>query len=139
MFSGSRRVLACLCAATAVAYAAELRVCADPNNLPYSNQRGQGFENELARLAAHDLGRAVRFVWAPQHGRYLKNTLMAGRCDVVMGLPSGIRPRRHHAPVLPFQLRIRLAPRRGTGDPLLRRPGAQSGAHRRAPDAGRSR
>ena len=77
-------VLGCGC----IARAADLRVCADPNNLPFSNERGQGFENELARLAAHDLGLGLQYVWWPQHGRYLKNTLFAGRCDVVIGVPS---------------------------------------------------
>lgn len=68
-----------------------LRICADPNNLPYSNIREQGFENRLARLAARGLGRAVRYVWAPQRGDYLRNTIQAGRCDVVMGIPSAVR------------------------------------------------
>jgi quinoprotein dehydrogenase-associated probable ABC transporter substrate-binding protein len=87
MYSASRLGVLLVCAGTMLP-AAELRVCADPNNLPYSNQRGEGFENELARLAARDLGRTVRFVWATQRERYLRN-LTGGRCDVVMGLPAG--------------------------------------------------
>ncbi len=70
------------------ARADDLRVCADPGNLPYSNSDGSGFENEIAKLAAKDLGRSVQFVWAPERGDYLRKTLNAGVCDVVMSLPS---------------------------------------------------
>jgi mxaJ protein len=68
----------------------DLRVCSDPNNLPYSNSREQGFENGLARLVARDLGRTVRYVWVPQRGDYFRKTLLANRCDLVMGMPSAI-------------------------------------------------
>jgi mxaJ protein len=64
-----------------------LRVCADPNNLPFSNRREQGFENKLARLIADDLGRSVSYTWAPQRRGFLRNTLNANACDVVMGVP----------------------------------------------------
>ena len=84
----ARYSMAATLAASTMASAANLRVCADPNNLPFSNERGQGFENELARLAAHDLGLGVQFVWWPQHGRYLKKTLFGGLCDVVIGVPA---------------------------------------------------
>jgi quinoprotein dehydrogenase-associated probable ABC transporter substrate-binding protein len=66
----------------------ELRVCADPNNLPFSNQQGEGFENALARLVARDLGRSVTYTWWPQRRGFIRNTLRAGRCDVVMGIPA---------------------------------------------------
>jgi mxaJ protein len=65
-----------------------LGVCADPNNLPFSNNRGEGFENKLAQLVAHDLGRTVRYTWFPQRRGFVRNTLRAGRCDVIMGVPS---------------------------------------------------
>jgi mxaJ protein len=65
-----------------------LRVCADPNNLPFSNRAGQGFENALARLVARDLHRTVHYTWWPQRRGFIRNTLRAGTCDVVMGLPS---------------------------------------------------
>jgi mxaJ protein len=71
-------------------YGAELRVCADPNNMPYSNAQGRGFENELAQMIARDFGRTLVYHWAPQRGRYLKNGLNAGRCDVVLGAVSGM-------------------------------------------------
>jgi quinoprotein dehydrogenase-associated probable ABC transporter substrate-binding protein len=66
-----------------------LRVCADPNNLPFTNRAEQGFENKLARLLARDLGRPVEYTWWPQRRGFIRNTLKAGRCDVVMGLPAG--------------------------------------------------
>jgi quinoprotein dehydrogenase-associated probable ABC transporter substrate-binding protein len=69
--------------------ARELRVCADPNNLPFSNQREEGFENRLADLIARDLGATVKYTWRPQRRGFIRNTLGAGLCDVIMGMPSG--------------------------------------------------
>lgn len=66
-----------------------LRVCADPNNLPYSNAAGEGFENRLAQLLAQSMGREVEYTWWAQRRGFIRNTLKAGRCDVVMGLPIG--------------------------------------------------
>jgi mxaJ protein len=68
----------------------ELRVCADPNNLPYSNRRLEGFENRLAEMVARDLHATVRYTWWPQHRGFIRNTLKAGTCDVLMGLPSSV-------------------------------------------------
>jgi mxaJ protein len=65
-----------------------LRVCADPNNLPFSNRRGQGFENRLATLVGRELGARVVYTWWPQRRGFIRSTLDAGRCDVVMGVPS---------------------------------------------------
>ena len=67
-----------------------LRVCSDPNNLPFSNDRLEGFENRIAALAARDLGMRVEYTWWAQRRGFLRNTLNAGICDVVVGLPSGI-------------------------------------------------
>jgi mxaJ protein len=72
------------------AAAPPLRVCADPNNLPFTNQRGEGFENRIAELLARDLHTHVEYTWWAQRRGFLRNTLNAGRCDVVIGLPSGI-------------------------------------------------
>jgi mxaJ protein len=66
----------------------ELRVCADPNNLPFSNSRQEGFENKLADLIAKDLKAKVRYTWWAQRRGFIRNTLNAGKCDVVMGVPS---------------------------------------------------
>ena len=67
----------------------ELRVCADPNNLPFSNAREQGLENELAHLVACDLGRSLHYnIWWAQRRGFLRNTLKAGLGDVVLGVPA---------------------------------------------------
>jgi mxaJ protein len=67
-----------------------LRVCADPNNLPFSNQRREGMENRLAELIAREMNTRVSYVWWAQRRGFLRNTLDAGRCDVVMGVPSNL-------------------------------------------------
>lgn len=67
----------------------ELRVCADPNSLPFSNEKGEGFENRLAGMIAADLGVPVSYVWWPQTIGFVRNTLGARRCDIVMGTASG--------------------------------------------------
>jgi mxaJ protein len=67
-----------------------LRVCADPNNLPFTNRREEGFENRIAELLADDLGARVEYVWWAQRRGFLRNTLNAGTCDVVMGLPTSV-------------------------------------------------
>jgi mxaJ protein len=67
-----------------------LRVCADPNNLPFSNARLEGFENKLAALIARDMHADVQYTWWAQRRGFLRNTLKAHQCDVVMGLPTGV-------------------------------------------------
>jgi mxaJ protein len=66
-----------------------LRVCSDPNNLPFSNARGEGFENVLAERLAAALGGRVEYTWWAQRRGFLRNTLNAGVCDVVMGYTLG--------------------------------------------------
>ncbi|MGA0587374.1 substrate-binding domain-containing protein [Dyella sp. KRB-257] len=66
----------------------QLRVCADPNNLPFSNQQQQGFENAIARMAANDLHRRLVYYWWPQRRGFVRKTLKSGHCDVVIGVPS---------------------------------------------------
>lgn len=66
-----------------------LRVCADPNNLPFSNERGEGFENKIAELMAQDLGDRVEYTWWAQRRGFFRNTLRAGTCDIVIGVPAG--------------------------------------------------
>ena len=65
-----------------------LRVCADPNNLPFSNRAKEGFENRLAEMLSADLATTVSYTWWPQRRGFLRNTLDAGECDVVMGVPA---------------------------------------------------
>ncbi len=67
----------------------ELRVCADPNNLPFSNNRREGFENRIAEIIGADLGLPVTYVWFPQVIGFVRNTLGARECDLVMGAVSG--------------------------------------------------
>jgi len=67
-----------------------LRVCADPNNLPYSNDQGQGFENRLAQMVAQDLGRKVEYTWWAQRRGFVRNTVKEGRCDVWPGVASSL-------------------------------------------------
>jgi mxaJ protein len=78
-----------LAGAAGAGASAPLRVCSDPNNLPFSNERGQGFENELADLLARDLGTVAQYTWWAQRRGFIRNTLSAGRCDVVIGFPTG--------------------------------------------------
>jgi mxaJ protein len=68
--------------------ARELKVCADPNNMPFSNERGEGFENRVAALVAADMGATVKFVWAPEWRGFIRKGLNAGLCDVVPGVPA---------------------------------------------------
>ena len=84
---------AALCCASAhaadrPAAGALLRVCADPNNLPFSDAAGQGFENAIARMAADDLHRRLAYTWLPQRRGFVRHTLNAGSCDVIVGVPS---------------------------------------------------
>jgi len=65
-----------------------LRVCADPNNLPYSNDARQGFENKLADLVAKKLHAGLEYYWQPQRRGFVRNTLKANLCDVIMGIPK---------------------------------------------------
>lgn len=67
-----------------------LRVCADPGNLPFSNDRGRGFENQIAELVARELHAKLSYTWRAQRRGFLRNTLNAGLCDVVIGVPLGL-------------------------------------------------
>jgi quinoprotein dehydrogenase-associated probable ABC transporter substrate-binding protein len=66
-----------------------LRVCADPNNLPFSNEKGEGFENKIAELLAMKLDKKLAYVWYPQSTGFVRNTLGAHRCDLIPGFPQG--------------------------------------------------
>jgi quinoprotein dehydrogenase-associated probable ABC transporter substrate-binding protein len=67
----------------------ELRVCADPNNLPFSDEGKDGFENKIAELIGAELGLKVDYVWFPQVIGFVRNTLRAHLCDLVMGTVAG--------------------------------------------------
>lgn len=68
----------------------QLRVCADPDNLPFSSRNEEGFENRIAALVARELNATVRYTWWAHRSGFLRNTLNAGLCDVVMGVPRGL-------------------------------------------------
>src|SRR6516164_7714195 len=67
----------------------ELKVCADPNNLPFSDEKKQGFENKVAELIGAELGLKVDYTWFPQVIGFVRNTLSAHLCDLVMGTVAG--------------------------------------------------
>ena len=67
---------------------ASLKVCADPNNLPFSNQRREGFENRIAELLGTELGEHVEYTWWAQRRGFIRNTLNEGLCDVIIGIPA---------------------------------------------------
>jgi quinoprotein dehydrogenase-associated probable ABC transporter substrate-binding protein len=66
-----------------------LRVCADPRNLPFSNEKGEGFENKLAELFAEKLQKKLDYMYFPQATGFVRMTLGSHRCDVIMGFPQG--------------------------------------------------
>jgi len=97
--TGPRAVVALIllaAVATPVGAADTLKVCADPNNLPFSNRAEQGFENKLARIWARESGAEVEYTWFPQRRGFERNTLNAEdaerggyKCDVIIGVPAG--------------------------------------------------
>jgi len=66
-----------------------LRVCADPNNMPFSNRAGEGLENAMARLLARELRAELQYTWLPQRRGFVRNTMGADKCDVMMEVPAG--------------------------------------------------
>jgi mxaJ protein len=89
-------LLAAVSLSTLVAQAAPLRVCADPDYLPFSNRAGEGFENKVAESVARALGETVAYTWENSRGHggfpeFLARTLDAEKCDVVMNVPYGSR------------------------------------------------
>jgi mxaJ protein len=77
-----------LCASPAAAR--ELRVCADPNNLPFSDANGGGFENKVAAIIAREIGADLSYVWWAQRRGFVRNTLKAGLCDLVPGIAASV-------------------------------------------------
>lgn len=75
-----------------------LRVCADPDNLPLSHQNGSGFENRIAQLAAEDLRLPLRYAWLPDRRGFVRKTMGAGLCDVIIGVPAGFERTATTAP-----------------------------------------
>ena len=65
------------------------RACGDPRNLPFSNDKGEGFENKLAELFAAKLGKKLSYTYFPQATGFVRMTLGSYRCDIIMGFPQG--------------------------------------------------
>jgi quinoprotein dehydrogenase-associated probable ABC transporter substrate-binding protein len=80
-----------LCASFVLA-ATPLKVCADPDNLPFSNRKAQGFDNKIAELLARDLSRKLEFVWQRAGRGFVRENLDKGVCDVLVGVPAQFRP-----------------------------------------------
>jgi mxaJ protein len=85
-----KALLLALALSSAGAPQRELRVCADPNNMPFSNAARQGFENKLVELVAADLGAKVTYVWWAQRRGNVRETLNAGLCDLIPGVASSL-------------------------------------------------
>jgi quinoprotein dehydrogenase-associated probable ABC transporter substrate-binding protein len=110
-----------------------LRVCADPNNLPFSNQAGEGFENKIAALIAKKLGKELAYSYYPGATGFVRNTLNAHLCDVILGVPQGndlVQPtnpyyRTSYAAVTRADLG--LDGLKSLADPRLKEPGRRIG------------
>ncbi|HEX7595163.1 MAG TPA: substrate-binding domain-containing protein [Gemmatimonadaceae bacterium] len=76
----------------------ELRVCADPNNLPFSNDKLEGFENRIAEVVARDLHAKLIYAWSAQRRGFVRNTLNQKQCDVLIGVPSSFERARTTIP-----------------------------------------
>jgi mxaJ protein len=81
------------------AQARELRVCADPNNLPFSNERLEGFENKIVAIVAEELRSEPTYTWWAQRRGFVRNTLKADACDLVPGITSNMEMLRTTAPL----------------------------------------
>ena len=67
---------------------AHLRVCADPNNLPFSNKAQEGLENRIVALIGREMGKEVRYTWFPQSTGFVRNTLKLRQCDLIAGITT---------------------------------------------------
>jgi mxaJ protein len=92
------RIIAVTLLLATPAAARELRVCADPNNLPFSNAKQEGFENAIARVIADALNADLKYTWWAERRGFIRNTLNAGRCDLVMAAPTGLERLRTTTP-----------------------------------------
>jgi quinoprotein dehydrogenase-associated probable ABC transporter substrate-binding protein len=114
-----------------------LRVCADPDNLPFSNRQGEGYENKIAEEMARDMGRRVEYTYFPQRMGFVRNTLRKKdptsqrfSCDVIIGVPKGYeltattRPYMRSTYALLFQKREEFAAMK-TADDLMKLPPAK--------------
>src|SRR3954454_9880497 len=79
-------------AVTVAAQTGELRVCADPNNMPFSDMKQEGFENRIADLVAKDLNARLTYVWQRMGRGFVREYLDKSKCDFLIGIPANYRP-----------------------------------------------
>jgi mxaJ protein len=84
--------VALLLSTAAMSQSRELRVCADPDNLPFSNMKRQGFENQIAELVAGTLKAHLIYVWQRMGRGFVREYLSTGKCDLLIGVPTNYRP-----------------------------------------------
>jgi mxaJ protein len=85
-------IAALLMTLTGVTFARDLRVCADPDNLPFSNSKQQGFENRIAELVASDLNAHLTYEWQRMGRGFVREYLNKSRCDLLVGIPAQFKP-----------------------------------------------
>jgi len=117
-------VLTALVGQSSATNARKLRVCSDSNNLPFSNAQGEGFENKIAELIADDLHADLKYYWFAQRRGFIRNTLNAHNCDVVIGIPVQVELVRPTKPYYEsgyvFVQRADAKPIEGFDDPHLK-------------------
>src|SRR5215210_3523155 len=94
-----RILVGCVLLSAGSALARELRICADPNNLPFSNDRLEGFENKIVAIVAQELQAEPAYTWWAQRRGFIRNTLKADLCDLVPGITSNMEMLRTTAPL----------------------------------------
>jgi len=129
-------LVCCLAGAASGDQGEPIRVCADPDDLPYSNQQLQGFENKIAEVVAQDLGVNLSYYWWPYQRGLVRNTLKADECDVLISIPKGYDPVLWTKPyyrsthVLVYRSDRKVGPR-SLDDPALQ--GLKIGVHTNSP------
>jgi mxaJ protein len=125
-FASHRVMIAAIALVVAIepANSRQLRICADPNNLPFSNERLEGFENKIVALVASTLRADVEYTWWAQRRGFIRNTLNAKLCDLVPGTAAGLELLETTAPyyrsTYVFVTRPNLPPITSLDDPALR-------------------
>jgi len=91
-FSFRSMVYAAAMLISGLAFARDLRVCADPDNLPFSNNKQQGFENRIAELVARNLHANLVYQWQRMGRGFVREYLNTSQCDVLIGIPANFKP-----------------------------------------------
>lgn len=81
-----------LCTSALLSYARDLKVCSDPDNLPFSNMKQQGFENRIAEMVARDLNAKLVYVWQRMGRGFVREYLNTSQCDMLIGIPANFKP-----------------------------------------------